>query len=152
MKRPIRFLWAAASAALALCMLLGCAAGELSADTAPAATAAPAPTATEAPAAEEEALPGLEQIMDPAERVWRYTDDPVRLAAIRDDGWLAADFDDSGWLAAAGSFGANEGRLKEVAGEEPSTSPLCACATICPTGGPCPCTISACASPPDRRR
>ncbi len=120
MKRPIRFLWAAASAALALCMLLGCAAGELSADTAPAATAAPAPTATEAPAAEEEALPGLEQIMDPAERVWRYTDDPVRLAAIRDDGWLAADFDDSGWLAAAGSFGANEGRLKEVAGEEPS--------------------------------
>lgn len=61
-----------------------------------------------------EMLPPLEEVMDASERIWSYTDDPARLAQIRDEGWMSADHDDSGWLRAAGSFGAYEGRLKEI--------------------------------------
>ena len=66
-----------------------------------------------------DALPTLEDILG-ADRVWRYTDDPVRLARIRGTEWTAPGYDDSGWLSAAGAFGAYEGKLHEIDGEEPT--------------------------------
>ena len=91
--------------------MLGCSAkGESGGDALPP---------QEEPAAEErlpaaEDLPRLAEMLEEDQRVWRYTDDPVRLAEITDDSWTQADFDDSGWLEGAGAFGAKDGRLREL--------------------------------------
>ena len=91
--------------------MLGCSAkGESGGDALPP---------QEGPDAEEmlpeaEQLPRLAEMLEEDRRVWRYTDDPVRLAEITDDSWTRAGFDDSGWLEGAGAFGAKDGRLKEL--------------------------------------
>lgn len=64
----------------------------------------------------EEPLPSLTDVMAEEGRVWRYTDDPVRLAEITDDSWTKPGFDDSGWLEGAGAFGAKDGLMQELDG------------------------------------
>lgn len=100
-----------AAAVAALCLLAGCA----------GRTVPPASVSQAAPAAGGSAqpLPTLQEIMDPAGQVWHYLDDPQRLAQI-DGGWTDPAYNDDGWLMASGAFGAYEGRLEPVEGENPT--------------------------------
>ena len=63
-----------------------------------------------------EKLPSIEEALSLNGVVWRYTDDPVRLAEINNAAWTEARYDDSGWAKGIGSFGARRGRLDELNG------------------------------------